>query len=163
MKNNIYLSGVNKSSTMIIRYLSSLILALAVSVQVPAFAQSEADAQDYPEITFEETTHNFGLFDIEHGDRTCWFKFTNTGKKELVILSASASCGCTEPTVPKTAIMPGQSDSIKVTYAGSTRRPGVFRKTISLMTNTKEKTAYLYITGEMVEKLVEDRVAKSGE
>jgi hypothetical protein len=54
--------------------------------------------------------------------------------------------------------MPGMKDSIKVTYNGSTRRVGKMRKTISLTTNCKVNSAYLYITGEMVEELVADRV-----
>jgi nucleoside-triphosphatase THEP1 len=45
-----------------------------------------------------------------------------------------------------------------VDYTGSTRRPGVFKKTIALKTNAKVSTDYLYIMGEMVEKVVEDRL-----
>lgn len=116
--------------------------------------------EKYPEITFTKTTHDFGLFDVAHGNQSCWFVFTNTGNKELLILSATASCGCTEPEYPKTAIMPGMKDSIKVNYNGATRRVGVFRKTIALTTNCKINSSYLYITGEMVNKLVEERVKK---
>ena len=118
----------------------------------------EQEDEKYPEITFEKTTHDFGLFDKAHGDKTCWFVFTNTGNKELLILSATASCGCTEPEYPKTAIMPGMKDSIKVSYKGSTRRVGKMRKTIALTTNCKVNSAYLYITGEMVDELVADRI-----
>ena len=116
------------------------------------------DDEKYPEITFEKTTHDFGLFDRAHGDQTCWFKFTNTGDKELFILSATSSCGCTIPEYPKTAIMPGMTDSIKVSYSGSTKRVGKMKKTISLTTNCKVNSAYLYIMGEMVGELVADRV-----
>ncbi|MBR4843067.1 MAG: DUF1573 domain-containing protein [Bacteroidaceae bacterium] len=121
---------------------------------------SKQSDDDYPEMTFVEKTHNFGIFDIEHGDKECWFVFTNTGKKDLMILSAQATCGCTEPIFPKTPIPPGATDSIKVTYKGSTRRPGVFKKTISLRTNAKIDSDYLYIMGEMVEKVVEERLPK---
>lgn len=143
-----------------IRLLLTCMLAMSFGLQTRAQDTESETSGKYPAITFEKTTHNFGLFDKEHGKQVCWFKFTNTGDKELVILSATASCGCTDPEVPEQAIMPGMSDSIKVTYSGATNRPGVFRKTIMLKTNTKEKTAYLYITGEMVEKLVADRVKK---
>ena len=119
-----------------------------------------AQEEKYPEMTFVETSHNFGLFDIEHGDQICWFVFTNTGNKDLFILDATSTCGCTVPEYPKTPISPGMTDSIKVSYKGSTKRPGVFKKTISLRTNCKVNSTYLYIGGEMVEKLVEDRIAK---
>lgn len=136
---------------------SLIMFALAISTSVVAGNMPQED-EKYPEITFEKTTHDFGLFDKAHGDKTCWFVFTNTGNKELLILSATASCGCTEPEYPKTAIMPGMKDSIKVSYKGSTRRVGKMRKTIALTTNCKVNSAYLYITGEMVDELVADRI-----
>lgn len=142
------------------RYLKNLFLSLFCLSAVYAWGGNANDMEDeaYPEITFEKTTHDFGLFDREHGDKVCWFVFKNTGKKELLILSAGSSCGCTVPEYPKTAILPGMKDSIKVSYSGSTKRVGVVRKTISLTTNCKINTTYLYITGEMVEELVADRV-----
>jgi hypothetical protein len=125
---------------------------------MPVWSENANEDEKYPEITFDKTTIDFGLFDRAHGDKTCWFVFTNTGNKELQILSAGSSCGCTVPEFPKTAILPGQKDSIKVTYSGSTRRVGVVKKTISLTTNCKVNSTYLYIMGEMVEELVADRV-----
>lgn len=127
-------------------------IALLIVSTLSLNAQSESNTKE-PEMTFEKTTHNFGLFDVENGLQKCNFIFKNTGKKDLVILSATASCGCTEPEYPKVLIAPGASDTIKVTYDGTTRRPGVFRKVITLKTNAKVNTTYLYITGEMVEKL----------
>lgn len=136
------------------------IVALFMATTLTAWAGDgiSADDEKYPEITFEKTTHDFGLFDRAHGDKTCWFVFTNTGDKELLILSAGSSCGCTVPEYPKTAIMPGMKDSIKVTYSGSTKRVGKMKKTVSLTTNCKVNSCYLYIMGEMVEELVADRI-----
>ncbi len=140
------------------RNLKCLILVLSSFVAMPVWSENANEDEKYPEITFDKTTIDFGLFDRAHGDKTCWFVFTNTGNKELQILSAGSSCGCTVPEFPKTAILPGQKDSIKVTYSGSTRRVGVVKKTISLTTNCKVNSTYLYIMGEMVEELVADRV-----
>ncbi|MBR6371237.1 MAG: DUF1573 domain-containing protein [Bacteroidaceae bacterium] len=143
------------------KYAAALIcMTIPCFMTVSAQDSKDTDNNDYPEMTFVEKTHNFGIFDVEHGDKECWFVFKNTGKKDLIILSAQASCGCTEPIFPKTPIPPGASDSIKVTYKGSTRRPGVFKKTISLKTNCKIDSDYIYIMGEMVDKLVEDRLEK---
>ena len=130
--------------------LSAIALLMIASYSV--YAQGSSNSKE-PEITFEKTTHNFGIFDIENGLQKCEFVFKNTGAKDLVILSATASCGCTEPEYPKVLIAPGAQDTIRVTYDGTTRRPGVFRKVITLKTNAKVNTAYLYITGEMVEKM----------
>lgn len=110
------------------------------------------------EISFVETTHNFGVFDVKNGMQSCYFVFKNTGNKDLQILDVVTSCGCTEPIYPKKAIAPGAKDSIKVTYDGTTRRPGVFRKVITVTSNTKVESAYLYITGEMVDAAATSRV-----
>ena len=141
------------------RILRFSVLLFAVAFMMPAKAQKDSiDNEKYPVITFEKTTHDFGLFDRAHGDQVCWFKFTNTGNSELLIISANSTCGCTVPEYPKTAILPGQSDSIKVSYNGSTKRVGKMKKTIALNTNCKINSAYLYIMGEMVEELVADRI-----
>lgn len=141
------------------RHLKLITLSLFAAVVIPAWGGDvEKEEDKYPEITFEKTTHDFGLFDRAHGDKTCWFVFTNTGNKELLILSANSTCGCTVPEYPKTAIMPGMKDSIKVSYNGSTRRVGKIGKTILLTTNCKVNSTSLSIVGEMVEQLVPDRV-----
>jgi len=138
--------------------LKYLPLFLFAALAMPAWGENANEDEKYPEITFEKTTIDFGLFDKAHGDKTCWFVFTNTGDKELMILSANSTCGCTVPEIPKTPILPGMKDSIKVTYSGSTRRVGKMKKTIALTTNCKINSCYLYIMGEMVDELVADRI-----
>ena len=109
------------------------------------FAAGEA------EIKFEKTSHNFGSFP-ETEKVTCTFKFTNTGDNMLVIHQAIASCGCTVPQYPKQPIKPGESGEIKVTYDGSGKFPGHFKKSITLRTNAKQEIVRLYIEGYMVGK-----------
>ena len=135
-----------------------LIIPLLAVLTMPVWSGNviEKDTDNKPEITFEETTHDFGLFDKAHGDKVVWFVFKNTGNKELFILSANSTCGCTVPEYPKTAILPGMKDSIKVSYNGSTKRVGKMRKAVVLTTNCSTDT--IYITGEMVEELVADRI-----
>ena len=103
------------------------------------------------EINFEKTSHNFGSFP-ETEKVTCTFKFTNTGDNLLVIHQAIASCGCTVPQYPKQPIKPGESGEIKVTYDGSGKFPGHFKKSITLRTNAKQEIVRLYIEGDMVGK-----------
>ena len=108
-------------------------------------------AADEAEIKFEKTSHNFGSFP-ETEKVTCTFKFTNTGDNLLVIHQAIASCGCTVPQYPKQPIKPGESGEIKVTYDGSGKFPGHFKKSITLRTNAKQEIVRLYIEGDMVGK-----------
>jgi hypothetical protein len=120
--------------------LFSLICLLAMSV-LPAKADKRAT------ITFEATTYNFGDLYEADGDATCSFKFTNTGTAPLLIVRASASCGCTSPEYPKQPIRPGESGTISVTYHAK-GRPGAFQKSIYVYDNTSPNHATtLIITG----------------
>ena len=87
-----------------------------------AFAQTNAD------IKFDKTTHDFGKF------------------------SEVASCGCTVPEYTKEPIMPGKKGTIKVTYNGTGKYPGHFKKSITLRTNAKTEMVRLYIEGDMAAK-----------
>ena len=52
--------------------LSAIALLLTASYNV--YAQDSSNSKE-PEITFEKTTHNFGIFDIENGLQKCNFVF----------------------------------------------------------------------------------------
>ena len=122
--------------------------ALAIALlpaAVMAFAQE-------PAITFEDTSHDFGTIAEDGGNVTHEFKFTTTGDAPLMIVNASASCGCTRPSYPKKPVAPGKTDKIKVTYV-PVGRPGEFVKTVTVKTNVKkQKTIKLKIKGTVVPK-----------
>jgi P pilus assembly chaperone PapD len=121
--------------------LSTLLLICGIMV---ASAQAE--------IKFDKTTHNFGKFSESSPVVTCTFTFTNTGDKPLIINQAVASCGCTVPEYTKDPIQPGDKGTIKVTYNGTGKFPGHFKKSITVRTNGKVEMTRLYIEGEMEEK-----------
>jgi len=99
-----------------------------------------------PEITFEETSHDFGT--IQKGeDCTHDFKFKNTGKEPLILANCQASCGCTAPSCPKEPIAPGASGSVKVKY--DSNRVGVFTKTVTVTSNAKNSPVTLSIKGKV--------------
>lgn len=108
-------------------------------------------AKKYPEITFEKTTIDFGLFSQDQTLHSCVFKFTNTGKAKLVINYVGTSCGCTVADYPKDYISPGGTGEIRVTYDSKGKLPGKFRKTIQIYTNCKDDLTRLYIIGEMTD------------
>lgn len=109
-------------------------------------------AQGTAEIIFDKTTHNFGTFSENSPKVTCKFQFKNTGDGPLVIHQAIASCGCTVPRYPKEPLKPGESGEITVTYDGTGKFPGHFRKTITIRTNGKKEITRLYIEGDMMPK-----------
>lgn len=99
-------------------------------------------ATQFPQIKFEETTHDFGEIKQNVEVQTL-FQFKNTGKVPLVITNASSSCGCTVPEYPKEAISPGESGAIKVVYNGSGK--DAITKTVTLTTNTEQGSEMLTI------------------
>ena len=105
----------------------------------------------YAEATFEVMSHDFGTIKEANGPVSCIFEFTNTGNKPLLIIDATASCGCTRPEYPTKPIKPGKKGKIKVTYS-PIGRPGAFKKTVKIKTNGKERTTTLRIEGTVIPK-----------
>ncbi len=106
-------------------------------------------AQKPAEIHFDKVTHNFGTFSDKSPVVSCEFTFTNVGESPLVVNQAVASCGCTVPEYTKTPIKPGEKGIIKVTYNGTGKFPGHFKKSITVRTNGAVEMTRLYIEGDM--------------
>jgi len=108
-------------------------------------------AQKPAEIKFDKLTHDFGTFSESSPVVTYIFTYTNVGESPLIINQAVASCGCTVPEYTKTPIKPGEKGQIKVTYNGTGKFPGHFKKSITVRTNGVVEMTRLYIEGEMTE------------
>ena len=106
-------------------------------------------AQKPAEIKFDKLTHDFGTFSEKNPVVSCTFTFTNVGEAPLVVNQAVASCGCTVPEYTKSPIQPGEKGEIKVTYNGTGKFPGHFKKSITVRTNGAVEMTRLYIEGEM--------------
>lgn len=116
----------------------------------PATASSDKKSNKLPVITFKSTIHDFGNI-IEGSRPTFSFKFTNTGKADLVISNCIPSCGCTVPKFPEKPLKPGESGYIDVTF-DSKGRSGSFTKDITVFSNTNPNTTVLYIKGNIINK-----------
>ena len=108
-------------------------------------------AQKPAEIKFDKLTHDFGTFSEKNPVVTCVFTYTNVGEEPLIINQAIASCGCTVPENTKTPVKPGEKGEIKVTYNGTGKFPGHFKKSITVRTNGAVEMTRLYIEGDMTE------------
>ncbi|MCM1312755.1 MAG: DUF1573 domain-containing protein [Bacteroides sp.] len=124
------------------------IIRLLLLVMMATFVCS-VSAKKYPEIKFEKTTIDLGVFSQDDPVQKCVFKFTNVGKGKLVINYVHASCGCTVAEFPKDFISPGASGEITVTYNGTGKMPGRFKKHIQIFTNCKDDLTRIFIQGEM--------------
>ena len=101
-----------------------------------------------PNISFDESEHNFGNIEEKGGKVSHKFTFTNNGKNPLRILSVKPSCGCTTPDWTKDEIKPGNQGYIIAEY-NPKGRPGVFRKSLSIVTNDNQR-ALIFIKGKVI-------------
>jgi uncharacterized cupredoxin-like copper-binding protein len=109
-------------------------------------AAIETDASNVkePKLDFgNDMSHDFGtIIEGERVEHT--FKFTNTGTADLVISSATASCGCTIPSPPKEPIAPGEEGEIKVEF-NSAGKSAMQTKDITILANTNPVKTILQI------------------
>ena len=100
-----------------------------------------------PKIEFKETEYDFGT--VMQGERLSHtFVFTNTGKSDLIISSAHASCGCTTSTPPKAPIRPGETSEIKVTFDSKTKL-GPTTNVVTVSANTYPTRTLLRVSADV--------------
>lgn len=117
-------------------------------VNNPNSATGNNDMGNLPVFTFNSEEHDFGR--ISEGEKVSYtFKFKNTGKSDLIISSAKATCGCTVADYPKTPVKPGEESGIAVSF-NSEGKKGIQNKTITLVANTQPNTKVLTIKAEIV-------------
>lgn len=105
--------------------------------------ETDQTSNKEPIISFDKKTWDFGtITDGEVVEHT--FRFTNTGTSNLVISSASASCGCTIPNWPKEPIAPGEKGEIKVEF-NSNGKKDMVTKDITILANTNPVKTILQI------------------
>lgn len=113
-----------------------------------AFAKERARLAKvgFPEMTFTSMEYDFGT--VNEGDKVSGsFEYTNTGKSDLIITSAKASCGCTVPEYDKDkAIKPGEKGSLKFVF-DTNGKPENQNKSITIMCNTKNQQEVVNIKG----------------
>lgn len=107
-------------------------------------------AQGKADIKFDKTSHNFGTFSENDPVVSCVFTFTNVGDAPLVIHQAVASCGCTVPEYTQEPVLPGKTGTVKITYNGTGKYPGHFKKSSSCPPTLPEATACLPILHDSV-------------
>jgi hypothetical protein len=100
-----------------------------------------------PQISFTEYEHAFGK--VKEGEKLKYvFHFENRGPGNLVIESASTTCGCTVTRYDRKPIAPGKEGSLDVVFDTS-GKSGMQTKTISVRSNARVPVVFLKITAEV--------------
>ena len=109
---------------------------------------TNVDEAQLPHFEFVEEVKDFG--EIIQGEIvSTTFRFRNVGQTDLIISSATASCGCTVPEWSKEPIKPGEEGKIDVRF-DSNGKQGMQNKTITLVANTKPNTKVIAIKGTIL-------------
>lgn len=104
--------------------------------------------KDSTSVEIIDSAYNFGKV-VDGAKVEYSFRFKNTGSKPLVIVEASASCGCTVPQKPEKPVLPGETGFIKVVF-DSKGRAGNTYKNITVVSNAKPEFPPLILTGDVV-------------
>ena len=99
-------------------------------------------------IVFREYEHDFGK--VAEGEKISYiFTFDNKGTSDIVISSATTTCGCTVPKYDKKPIPPGANGILEVVFDTSGRN-GMQTKIITVKSNASTPVVLLKITAEIV-------------
>jgi hypothetical protein len=111
-------------------------------------AASSLDTTGTSEIIFREYQNDFGK--VYEGEKlSCTFIFDNKGTTNLILSSATTTCGCTVPKYEKKPVPPGGSGNLEVVFDTSGRN-GMQTKIITVKSNAKTPVVLLKITAEVV-------------
>jgi len=103
-----------------------------------------------PQITFDFVSYDFG--NIQQGNiGNIEFRFQNTGNEPLTISNVLTSCGCTVSDWPKTPVLPGSVNSLKITF-DSTGKIGQQEKVITVVSNAPNNRNVLTIEAYVLPK-----------
>jgi Protein of unknown function (DUF1573) len=134
--------------------ISFILVALATSNcghgkgKEPADSTSKTKGSGKSVIIFRDYQHDFGK--VAEGEKISYtFTFDNEGTDNLIISSATTTCGCTVPEYDSKPIKPGASGTLKVVFDTS-GRSGMQTKTITVNSNASKPVVLIKITAEVV-------------
>lgn len=116
-------------------------------IKNPRSAQGYDDKEPMPVMSFDSEMHDFGR--LSAGETISYsFHFKNTGNADLVISSASATCGCTVADYPRGRVAPGADGYVTVTFK-SAGKAGQQYQEVTLVSNAQPATQKLKITAQV--------------
>ena len=100
-------------------------------------------------ILFREYEHDFGR--VAEGEKIGFvFTFENHGTGNLIIASATTTCGCTVPEYDAKPVVPGGAGNLEV-FFDTSGRSGIQTKTITVKSNALTPVVLLKIKAEVVQ------------
>ena len=128
--------------------LVTIIVSNCNSGQGQNSAASKTNSSGTSVISFREYQHDFGK--VAEGEKVSFtFTFDNKGETNLIISSATTTCGCTVPKYEAKPIPPGANGNLEIVFDTS-GRSGMQTKAITVKSNATTPVVLLKITAEVV-------------
>lgn len=122
-----------------------------LSIVLVVCAQWTIAQQRKANISFKQTSYDFGKIKEVDGLASTVFEFINTGSVPIIIQDVQSSCGCTSPEYSKEPVKPGEKGFVKAVY-NPEGRPGTFNKEITVKSNAENSPVVLKISGSVIPK-----------
>ncbi|MEL7587399.1 MAG: DUF1573 domain-containing protein [Prolixibacteraceae bacterium] len=104
-------------------------------------------------VAFQEEFHNFGS--LVAGEVAVYsFALNNTGTTALIIQKAETDCGCVTIDYPDTAIKPGETGYLDVTFNSSGETGKIYKEIIVTTNAAGEKEVKLSITAQVKNDMI---------
>lgn len=119
-----------------------------IGCNTPSVPPQPKSDQQTSKITWQNASIDLGktaMGDTLH----FYFAFTNSGDAPLIITEADGGCSCLQATGPSQPIMPGKTDSIRVSFNTNLSVTGWVRKNIRVVANTEPGTHRLFFSTEI--------------
>jgi hypothetical protein len=102
----------------------------------------------FAKFILEDKEYDFGVVNENGGMLIHDFSIKNIGNIPLIISDIKPECGCTRTEYTSQPIAPGAVGTIKAIY-NPVGRPGVFRKSITIFTNTEIEKSQVFVKGNV--------------
>jgi len=112
---------------------------------------TKEEAENAPVFKIASSTVDIGRMDSAT-TRDVEFKFTNAGKRDLLIRNVKSSCGCTAVQQGNSAIKPGESSSIKATFNSGSYKGKVTKAIYVYSNDPKNSEVILMLNAEVFGK-----------
>lgn len=109
------------------------------------------DSTRFTTVEWVDSTHDFGT--VIKGEKV-HIKYTckNTGDKPMFLYEVRPGCGCTVADYTKTPIPPGSTGEVNAEFDSNHGTAGSIRKSITVKTNTFNRSPLLLFTGIVSDK-----------
>jgi len=130
----------------------SLTLAALLMAMVLTAAADENEKKG-PVLTFDPPRQDYGTVYVDElPDGNLEIQFSNTGDEPLVISNVRACCGTRVREWPREPIMPGEEETIEVSFRLAPRPQRISRSVTVNYNNEQRPTERFRIVGQVVER-----------